>query len=155
MKKSLEKQVYDIAVETFEVSSFLYPIKEDEVTDKQQFLPPENKVRTEVGFRGASEGQIVLTPSQKVLTAMAGNMLGIDKPSEKQKKDALCEVGNIICGNVVSLLSDDDNICYIEPSRLLYDEEETSGEITDKIIETVSIYLDEGKVEIDLYSNER
>ncbi|HSW47302.1 MAG TPA: chemotaxis protein CheX [Phycisphaerae bacterium] len=66
--------------------------------------PCADAVRARVGFRGPCEGWVEVTTSRAVIGGLAANMLGQDDgepPGEQQQLDALGELANIICGNLV------------------------------------------------------
>lgn len=55
-----------------------------------------------VEFTGTRRGRLVLQVSGDVLDAVTANMLGTDGPhSDDVRTDALGELANVICGNVV------------------------------------------------------
>lgn len=148
---SKKRNIYDSAVETFEISCFLFPVdKEDEKSDWHSDDAVE-KIRSEVNFNGATEGKVVIIPSHSLLDAMAANMLGVENPAQQQKEEALCEVANIITGNIAPIFSSEDAICYIEPPKLIEGETEVSESLSTMAKESVSIHLDAGKAEIEVY----
>ncbi|GAA5522477.1 chemotaxis protein CheX [Aliifodinibius salicampi] len=149
MSTRLKDKIYDIAVNAFEVTCFMFSLEEQEIDEPPKIS--ENIKRAAVDFNGAAEGRMVIHPSEELLTAVAANMLGVENPNEEEKSGALCEIANIICGNIVPLFADDDAICYVEPPIII--EENTAGlkDKGDKETERVQIYLDEGTVEISVY----
>ena len=145
-----KRNIYNTAVETFEISCFLFPVeKGDAESGSKKEVLAEN-VRSVVSFNGAAEGRVVISPSQALLDAMAANMLGIEDPKQAQKEEDLCEVANIITGNIAPSVSNKDEICYIEPPKL--------REASDTIVleqrmtkESVRIYLDAEQADIEVY----
>ena len=62
-------------------------------------------VAMEVGFRGPRTGRLRLELSVDTLPLLAANMLGMeDPPSEALQMDALGEVANVVCGNVLPVV---------------------------------------------------
>ena len=63
-------------------------------------------LRSEIGFNGKYSGKIRLYLSPELATIMAINFMGITdgNASEPEIMDAVNEVCNIICGNLISLL---------------------------------------------------
>ena len=78
----------------------MYPVPE--LKDVQKNLALE--AAAEVKYRGDFTGKLVIETRGGLFSAIAANMLSIDIPSSQQKKDALGEIANIICGNVVPSL---------------------------------------------------
>ena len=144
------ENVHDIALNTFEVTCFMFPMDEWERED-EDLEHPDGGVRSVVRFDGAAEGAMVINPSESLLNAIAANMLGIDEATDEEKEGALCEIANIICGNTVPLFAHNKHICYIRPPRIA-----DAGENTDETFkgmhkEDVKVFLDEGVVDITLY----
>ncbi len=55
-----------------------------------------------LAFHGPAHGALILQLSGGILPALASNMLGLDgAPSLPDQRDALGEVANVICGNVL------------------------------------------------------
>lgn len=150
MTTTYADSINDIALKTFEVTCFMFPMDEWEMEDEDIVLP-DGDVRSVVEFDGAAEGAMVINPSEPLLSAIAENMLGIDEVDDLEKEGALCEIANIVCGNTVPLFARDQNICVIRPPRIADPYENTDETFKDMSREDVKVYLDEGVVEITLY----
>jgi len=60
-----------------------------------------------VAFQGPVAGALDVWADETVLTALAMNMMGSDEPPVRATQmDALGEMANVICGNVLPLLED-------------------------------------------------
>lgn len=75
------------------------------------FLMPSEKGETSgervtitVPFRGPSEGALVLGLQGMPVAEIAANMLGEDEADAAQQRDALAELGNVLCGRVLPLV---------------------------------------------------
>ena len=150
MTTTYADSINDIALKTFEVTCFMFPMEEWEMEDEDLELP-DGSVRSVVLFDGAAKGAMVINPSEPLLDAIAANMLGIDEASDEEKEGALCEIANIVCGNTVPLFAKDQDICYIRPPRIAEIGEDTDKAFEEMNKEVVNVYLDEGVVEITLY----
>lgn len=148
MSDSYRDKIYDIAVNTFEVTCYMFPLEEWEIEENDVHRYPLNGIRSVVGFSGAVEGQMVVRPSHDLLSAMAANMLGVEDPDEQQKSSALCEIANIICGNTVPLFTEKEEICYIRPPKILKGKEGTDH-IRGTNDLSLKVLLDQGVVEIE------
>jgi len=151
MSNSYKDKIYDIAVNIFEVTCYMFPMEEWEFEDTQIQPIPEDGVSSVVGFNGAAKGDLIITPSSELYSAIASNMLGVVEPDESQKSGALCEIANIICGNTVPLFADTEHICYIKPPRIIESKDEMPSRPDDAKEEVLQLYLDEGQVEIRIY----
>lgn len=98
MSSSLEMQLYRAATSTFEDLAFLCPTAG---SDEPRLDAAAAHV-VSVRFRGRIRGRLVLAVSPRVLPSIAMNMLGVDEPPPTQvQHDALGEIANVICGNVL------------------------------------------------------
>jgi len=98
MPESLTAPLADAASETFE--SLAYCFAEPAPPSAVPGAGVDGVVA--VAFEGEARGGVVLQLSGGVLSAMAGNMLGLEEPaSPADQRDALGEAANVICGNVL------------------------------------------------------
>lgn len=97
-EEELEQALLDAAVLALEELGFLMALeaKGGRVEDDRHFA----SVR--VGFRGPCRGSLGLSLDRGLLPRLAANMLGVEgEPSDALQGDALGEVANVICGNVL------------------------------------------------------
>ncbi len=141
--------IHDIALTTFEVTCFMFPLDEWEIDDDIE--SPCDKTRAIVEFDGAIEGGMVINPSETLLTAIAANMLGTDDPTVEEKEGALCEIANIVCGNAAPLFAKNDKICVIRPPKIIRNDVDTDELHAGMHKEKVNVFLDEGAAEITVY----
>lgn len=146
-----KEKIRDIAVTTFEITCYMFPLEQWEVGEVEGNQPPDSIVRSMVGFGGAAEGAMVIKPSQELLTAIAANMLGVESPTEDEEAGALCEIANIICGNAVPLFARNDNICHIHPPQLVEPEENIDKKFEGMSKKSLQVFLDEGIADITFY----
>ncbi len=142
--------IHDIALNTFEVTCFMFPMDEWEI-EEDELEYPNGSTRSIVEFEGAAQGAMLINPNDSLLTAIAANMLGIDEPSFEEKEGALCEIANIICGNTVPIFAKDDKICVIKPPRIAEEGEDAASLFPNLHHEKINVLLDEGIVEISIY----
>lgn len=144
-------KIHDIAVNTFEITCYMFPLEDWELEDTDHLEQPDGSTRSIVTFDGAAEGAMVINPSPELLQAIAVNMLGIDEAGKEQKEGALCEIANIICGNTVPLFAQNKHICYIRPPRIADKNEDTNQTFSGMQKESTRVLLDEGVAEIIIY----
>lgn len=149
MSRKLKDKIYDIAINAFEVTCFMFPLEEQEIEEPPKIS--ESTKRAAVDFNGAAEGRMIIHPSEELLTAIAANMLGVENPNEEEEVGALCEIANIICGNIVPLFAKNDSICYVEPPFILTGNAAIGDPDKDIEEERIQVYLDEGTVEISVH----
>ncbi len=102
MQPELTSELQKVATSTFEELGFLLP--EFEVSEDQAEAPVTASSR--VRFRGPASGALEIEVAGGFLLELAGNMLGVENPSPGEVElDALGEISNVICGNVLPHLS--------------------------------------------------
>jgi len=92
-----------VAERAMEDLAFLLPVP----ADSPPAVPPD-AVTAAVAFEGPICGTLVLRVSPEMLPALAANMLGLDPgapPSADQQQDALKELANVVCGNLLPALA--------------------------------------------------
>lgn len=151
MSTTYTDKIHDIAVNTFEITCYMFPLEEWEMEDADMLEKPDGTSRSVVHFDGAANGGMVIDASEDLLEAIAANMLGVDEASQEEKEGALCEIANIICGNTVPLFARNENICYIRPPRIAKKEEDLDSIFQNMHHEKLQVYLDEGVADISIY----
>lgn len=93
------------AAETLENLAFMFAFADGDVPE-----PEEEEARVcQVSFTGPFSGLLRIFMSKQCLPELAANMLGYDDPSQAsaaEQTEALKETANIICGNLLPLVSD-------------------------------------------------
>ncbi len=147
MKKKIEAVLEEASIKTFEDICFMY--LEPELKDSQKNL--ELEAMTEVRFRGDFSGKLIIESRGDLVTAAAANMLSNDHPSLQQQMDALGEIANIICGNIVpSLGRRKGKGNKIESPRFLSKDELLKEEKGTPLAE-VTLNFNQGRADIKLF----
>ena len=150
MKTKIEKALKESAIKTFEDICFMY--LEPELEDEQKNLALE--AAAQVKFKGDYNGRLVVETRGGLFAAIAANMLGNDLPSFQQKNDALGEVANIICGNVVPSLGRKSGQEYKIESPAILSVDEIPAE-TEKPLAQVTLNLSEGRADIKFFLDDK
>lgn len=102
MSNPLEKALFQAAVLTFEGLGFMFV--SPTLDDAQKAAPADATVI--VSFGGPLSGRLVVTVCGDLLSSLAANMLGQEAiPEPTQQYDALGEVANVICGNMLPAIA--------------------------------------------------
>jgi chemotaxis protein CheY-P-specific phosphatase CheC len=122
------------------------------LTDEQQALPFAAGVS--VRFYGPKSGRIEVRVSAGVVPAITENMLGEDGGADPQlQRDALGELGNVLCGNVVSSMTNGMGVFHLHPPRAMdaaqFDLPLEPNE------ECIEIGFDEGRGQVRLFLSSR
>ena len=99
MTHSLDNFLVLVAEKTFERLAFMFAVPEEEAPDSV----PGFTAAT-VAFDGPFQGQLVIAIADQMLPVLATNMLGVEEESSPvltQQYDALKELANVVCGNLL------------------------------------------------------
>jgi chemotaxis protein CheY-P-specific phosphatase CheC len=150
MKTQIEKILLESTVKTLEDLCFIY--QEPELKDAQENLPLE--AAAEVKYRNDDfTGRLLIESRGGLFSAIATNMLSNDDPSAQQKKDALGEIANIICGNVVPSLGGGGREYKIEPPRSLNKDDLLKEEWQKEPVAEITLNFNDGRADIKLFVN--
>lgn len=132
---------------TFEELALLFP--EKELSPEQAAAPLD--VAVSVEFRGPLTGRLVVRASQCILPAIAANMLGAEESKQLPlQRDALGEVGNVICGHVLPLIAGSDKIFHLA-APLVVDGAALPHRDHDAPTARVEVGVEDGRAEAVLY----
>jgi chemotaxis protein CheY-P-specific phosphatase CheC len=141
MSTKLETELYKAALLTFEELGFLFPTPE---MDEQQ-LNAQVEAAVSVEFEGPFSGTLMVKICGGLLPTIAANMLGEeDAPSEDQQHDALGEIVNVICGNMLPGIAGKSEIFRVSAPQV--------AESTDSPpVAEVQVGLGQGRAELLLF----
>ena len=146
MKTRVENALKEAGLKTFEETCFMYPVPE--LKDLQEMLPLE--AAAEVKYRGDFTGRLLIETRGGLFKAIAVNMLSIQDPTGEQKTDALGEIANIICGNVIPALGGVRQGYRIEAPKNIPLSETQNNLLGEPLVQTV-INLNQGRVDLKFY----
>ncbi len=148
--KNPNQELYQTAATVFEEVGFLFIATEPENGKAGHF-----EAAISVGFSGAAEGRLVLAAYGSILASLSANMLGEDDPpSPKQQEDALGEVTNIICGNVLpKIFNKNDTFRLCAPQTIPSDEFSTC--FSKDCLAKAEVPLEEGVVRLALLAESK
>ncbi|MCK5267258.1 MAG: chemotaxis protein CheX [Spirochaetes bacterium] len=125
MKEGYNNIIIRVVDEIFEDFAFMFQeslLKED--------IPEidENCIKTSIGFEGPVIGTVSLVVPETMCKVLAANLLGFDQEEilvPAKGIDALKEVLNIICSNIITSLYNEDLVFeYSVPKAVRIDKEE-------------------------------
>jgi CheY-specific phosphatase CheX len=149
MKTQIETLLKEAAIRTFENICFMFV--EPDLEDTQKNLALE--AAAEVKFRGNYSGKLIIESRGGLSLAIAVNMLSNNHPGSQQKKDALGEIANIICGNVVPALGRRKELGYKIESPVFLKKIELMKmkEEKKKPLAEVTLNFNEGRADIKFF----
>jgi hypothetical protein len=121
MEEDLSTTLCRIAQESLEGLAFLFSFAAEE----REPLCFEGALAAKLTFSGAMQGTLFIVISAEVLSELAGNMLGSEgeEITEIQQHDALKELLNVICGNLLPAVAGTQAVCDIGMPVVLSPEE--------------------------------
>jgi CheY-specific phosphatase CheX len=142
--------IASLALETLETLCFLFPVDEDEFTGDLLVALDEHP-HALVEFDGYMKGGVMISTEASLMEALVSNMLDEDDITDELRFTALSELTNIICGNVIPILSEGRGVCHMQPPRLATAQEVTGEAFEGYNHETIRLTLDEGLAEIQVF----
>lgn len=133
---------------TFEEMCFMIP---DPDADPGEAVLPD-PVAVQVDFDGPFDGGLVVCVPREVMASIATNMLGEEElPPQDKQADALGEIANIICGNVLPRIAGTKKVFYLAGPRALESPWSADGAEKPAAAE-VRVAFDEGPVDVYLFA---
>lgn len=143
----MEQALYQATILTFEELGFMFPAPD---TDPWE-LDPASSAATSVSFQGEFDGRLVLQVESSMLPTIAENMLGEEIPLEEEMQhDVLCEITNVICGNVLPMIAGKQAVFRLNAPQFMHEiesHEEPSA--------VARLNLEEGRAEVLLFVTEK
>ena len=110
-------------------------------------IPPAGEVMlAEIDFTGPFNGTLRLTIPDELSPMLAENMLGIEQEEcgEEIQHDALKELLNVICGNLLPRIAGTEPVFNLSSPRIVTDEEAAESSGLEGAKSAVRLPLDEG-----------
>jgi CheY-specific phosphatase CheX len=145
MNNRHEELLRQVCEETLAALAFLSPVSEEECPAADLDSP-----WVAVEFTGPFRGSLTLCVSERIPAILAANVLGLDdgeQPSLEQQADALKETLNVICGNLLPLVSDAVQVFNVQAPRLMEGKEPQSLPPADS---SVLLFTDAGRARVSL-----
>lgn len=115
MSSTMVQSLSRATTATFEELALLFP--EHQLSDEQSAAPLD--IAVSVDFRGPFNGRLVLEVSTSILPLAAGNMLGEHEGKQPPlQRDALGELANVICGNVLPAIGGQEAVFHLSAPKL-------------------------------------
>ena len=145
MADNLEQAVVDAAVHVFETAAFMSIFPATGGAEGCDLTAPD--VAARMGFRGPSTGTLTLRVASTLLPMLAENMLGESEGDDALEKgqDALRELLNMICGNVLTAWQGEELVFDLSPPEIL-----PEGAVSYTALATVPFCLEDTLAEVSL-----
>jgi CheY-specific phosphatase CheX len=145
MNRDLNPGLRKAAMEVFEELAFLLPSYE-----LDDICPPFH-LGAAVEFQGPISGSLVIDMYGNVIPILAANMLAQeDPPSDFEQRDALKELTNVICGNLLPYLAGKEAV-YTIRAPLIREVPDASGAIKGEPAAQFRIGVEQGQAFLQLF----
>lgn len=154
MGNQINKILRSVAAETLEGLAFVFALPAESIDE----IDYDSLIVANVTFVGVFSGTLIAIVSREILPGLAGNMLGVeseDAVSLDQQQDALKELLNVICGNLLPALAGDREIFHISVPGIIDRDEIASNTQGLALSGAARLELDEGYVNLFLYSQDK
>ena len=147
MLNTMVQSLSQTTAATFEELALVFP--DAELSSVQKAASLDTMVSVE--FRGPIAGRLVLRASDVILPTIAANMLGEAQGKRSSlQRDALGEVANVICGNLLPRVCGADSVFNLSAPRV----HENGGQFTrvgDDPTARVQFGIDDGRAEVAVF----
>ncbi len=150
MKKKCQKSLMEAAVQTFEDLGMM--LLNDELTEEQKEARGEASVM--ITFAGPFSGRLEVTVFGDVTKKLASNISGSEElSSDTLLLDALGEIANVICGNVLPRIAGPKEIFHLtSPAPINSEQPAQDSEMV--MVANSKLGLEDGRAEIRLLVDE-
>jgi len=148
MNDHLNDKLYNVTAMAFEEMAFVF--QSPELAEK--YAGHAVEAVASVKFEGPFKGKLVLKAYQGLSRVIAANMLGEDEPSERQQYDALGEMANIICGNMLPSIADKQDIFHLNAPQIIREQPAADFNLDQPLAEA-HIPFSDGKVDVLFFTD--
>lgn len=152
MNEKINVILTEVAQTTFEKMAFIFSMMEP---DEDEELS-EDISQVHVDFSGPFSGTLLMQLDSDILPELSSNMLGIDDDTPvDQQHDALKEMINVICGNLLPAIGGAKAIFNINAPELDTNGDSKSERNGKKLISEVTIALEDGNCMLSLFLDDQ
>ncbi len=152
MKTERLQPLHSVTEETFQSLAFMFSMGPDE-SEPAGPLPAITAVS--VAFAGPFGGRVLLGVCDEMLPSLAGNMLGLEdgqSATVEQQHDALKELVNVICGNLLPAIAGSTEVFHVHPPQVVQPKPaEGEGLDLSGASATAALTLDSGLAQVALF----
>lgn len=124
-EEKLEEILFEVGATVFANLAFLLPEETSAVSQEKGAF----EKAASISFFGPAIGRLTVTLYGVVAVELAANMLGLTEAAdEKIVDDALCEIANVICGNLLPLVAGPKRVFHLHAPQII-DREEVEQEL--------------------------
>jgi len=150
MDRQFDATLASVAEKTLAELAFVFSMPDEEAVRHVSSA----LVAASVDFSGPFSGSLTVGVSANMLPAIASNMLGLDEgegaATPEQQRDALKELANVVCGNLLPKVAGTEVVFKIDAPEVV-----DAGRLEEKSgaepVSRIRLILDEGRAEMALF----
>jgi len=147
MTTSYDHQLQSVSAEAFSTLGFMFPM-DDQQQDQTPILSP---LVAQVAFDGPHRGALRVAVSPELPAVLAANMTGQDEPvPEQHQHDALMEMVNVICGNILPVIAGQEVVFNVGTPEIC-NGDAASQDQQGSCVAAAKLALDAGRAEMALF----
>lgn len=154
MNEDMKETLYNVAEDVLEKLAFIFSFPEDE----RETIDYSSATGARVSFSGPFTGTLIMAVSGEALPELAGNMLGLDDEDEttpEQQQDALKELINVVCGNLLPAISGKQSVFNVNPPEIISQEDPVITDDGPQPTTIAKMDLDDGQCDLLLFVDEQ
>jgi len=151
--EQIKETLYSVAEEVLEKLAFIFSFPEEE----REPMNYSDALIARVSFTGPFRGTLTMAVSTEVIPEIAGNMLGLEDnldATTEQQYDALKELINVICGNLLPAIAGKQTVFNVEAPNIISADDIMIGEDAPKPSSVAKLDMDDGQCDLTLYIEE-
>ncbi len=148
--EQIKETLYKVAGEVLEKLAFIFSFPEEE----REPMDYSDAVIARVSFTGPFKGTLLMAVSKEALPEIAGNMLGLEDNSDaaaEQQYDALKELINVICGNLLPAIAGKQTVFNVEAPHIISSDEMMNSRGAGQPSSAAKLDMDDGQCDLMLY----
>jgi hypothetical protein len=151
MNDTLEPALREVAEETLQSLAFLFPLEPETEVEVDQ---TGETATARVSYTGPRSGCLLVTVPRSMLPSLTANMLGLPEAqvlAAGQEVDALKELANVICGNLLPAVAGREAVFRISAPEVLEAGERDLDPAHGEPAGAAFVPLEEGWARLELY----
>jgi len=150
MNEEIKGTLYNVAEDVLEKLAFIFSFPEDE----RENMDYNAAMGAKVSFTGPFTGTLIMAVSLEALPELAGNMLGLEDDDEttlEQQQDALKELINVVCGNLLPAISGKQSVFNVNPPEIMSHNDSVVADDAPSPVAIAKMDLDDGQCDLLLF----
>jgi len=148
MKDVIKQILYQVTEDVLGKLAFMFSFPDDE----RELIENDSVLTASVSFDGLYKGRVVMMISDHILPELAGNMLGIEEDettTSEQQYDALKELINVICGNLLPEIAGKEAIFKVGLPQIFLNQAPPVADLNP--VSSAKLAIEDGECDIHLY----